>query len=235
MLAKFSSSALLWLPATLAVYYLTSEMQRRAGNSPLLNPTLLTIIALSAALVGTGVPYADYFASIDILHHLLGTAIVALAIPLYENMRRMDGNLRAIAAALLCGSMISMMVGLVLAQALGASLSTLLSIAPKSATAAVSMEISRVIGGVPAVTVCLTIFTGITGAVLGPYLLTASGVHSPFARGVALGTASHGIATARAFSEDEVTGCWATLAMGLNAVVTAAFAPHLLSALLGGR
>ena len=232
---QLSSSSLLWLPATMAAYYLASQMQRRSGNSPLLNPTLLTIIAIGAALIGSGVPYAQYFASTSILHQLLGTAIVALAIPLHENLRRMDGNLKAIAAALLCSSLISVVAGVAIAQALGATLSTLLSIAPKSVTAAVSMEVSRAIGGVPAVTACLTICTGITGAVIGPYLLTACGVHSSFARGVALGTAGHGIATARAFLEDEATGCWATLAMGLNAVLTAVYAPLIVSLVLGSR
>ena len=233
MTANFTSSSILWLPVTLALYFAACELHQRAGKSPLLNPTLLTITCISTALLGSGVAYSDYFESVKILHYLLGTAVVALAIPLYGNLQRMDGNLKAMAAALICGSLTSIVVGVALAQALGASLSTILSITPKSATAAVSMEIARMIGGVPAVTACLTIFTGITGAVIGPYLLNACGVQTPFARGLALGTASHGIATARAFTEDEVTGCWASLAMGLNAILTAFFAPLIVSAFFG--
>jgi putative effector of murein hydrolase len=98
------------------------------------------------------------------------------------------------------------------------------------------MEIVLSIGGIPAVTACLTIVTGIIGAVLGSYILAAFGVRSPAARGLALGTVSHGIATARAFSESELAGCWASLAMALNALLTALLVPPILGALglLGG-
>jgi putative effector of murein hydrolase len=107
----------------------------------------------------------------------------------------------------------------------------LLSIAPKSATAAVSMEIARGIGGLPAVTASLTIVTGIIGAVCGPYILSWARIESPSARGIALGTVSHGIATARAFSESELAGCCASLAMGLNSILTAIFVPIVLGAM----
>ena len=135
--------------------------------------------------------------------------MVALAIPLHRNLRKLLRDLPFIVVALVAGSLTSILCGLLLAKALGASPATLLSIAPKSATAAASMEIARGMGGFPAVTACLTIFTGIIGAVLGPYILTWAGVDSPSARGVALGTVSHGIATARAFSECELAGCCA--------------------------
>ncbi len=231
MLPKIATSSVLWLPLTVGVYWIASELYRLAGKSPLLNPTLLTIIALSAALIGLKVPYAAYFESVNILQYLLGTAVVAPAIPLYRNLRSLLRELPLITVALVAGSLTSIFCGLVLAKAFGASPATLLSIAPKSATAAVSMEIARGIGGFPAVTACLTIFTGIIGAVLGPYILTWAGVDCPTARGVALGTASHGIATARAFSECELAGCCASLAMSLNAVLTALLVPAVISAM----
>jgi putative effector of murein hydrolase len=129
------------------------------------------------------------------------------------------------ALALVAGSLASVFVGLSVAILAHASASTVLSLAPKSATAAVSMEISRLIGGSPAVTATLTIMTGIIGAVGGPYVLDASGVRTPEARGFAMGVASHGIATARAFSEGEVAGSFAGLGMVLNAILTALVVP----------
>ena len=89
------------------------------------------------------------------------------------------------------------------------------------------MEISRKIGGIPALTACFTILTGIIGAMLGPGVLNALHIRSEAARGLALGAISHGIATARAFSESELTGCWASLAMALNAIVTAVLVPPI--------
>lgn len=230
MTLNLTSDQALWLPFTLALYFAASELHRRAGKSALLNPTMLTIAGVCVALHAGDVSHARYFETVEILHYLLGTAVVALAIPLYGNLQRLDGNLRAMCAALLCGSMTSIVVGLIVAQALGASLSTMLSLAAKSATVAVSIEIARLIGGIPPVTACLTICTGITGAVIGPYLLSACGVRTSMARGLALGTAGHGIATARAFAENEETGCWASLAMGLNAILTAMFAPLIVAA-----
>lgn len=226
--AKLVSGPLLWMPLTVAAYLLASAAYRRAGKLALLNPTLLTIACVCAALIALQVPYKTYFESVGVLHYLLGTAVVALAISLHQNLKRLLGDLRPIVLALVAGSVTSIVCGLIIARALGASTLTLLSLAPKSATAAVSMQIAEGIGGVPAIAACLTIVTGIIGAVLGPYVLTLAGIRSPRARGVALGTASHGIATARAFNESELAGCYASLAMGLNAVLTAVLVPLIL-------
>jgi putative effector of murein hydrolase len=87
------------------------------------------------------------------------------------------------------------------------------------------------IGGTPAITATLTILTGIIGAVTGPYLLDLVGIQAPEARGFALGVASHGIATARAFSESEAAGSFAGLGMALNAVLTALIVPLIVGAL----
>jgi putative effector of murein hydrolase len=89
------------------------------------------------------------------------------------------------------------------------------------------MEISRMIGGVPALTATLTILTGIIGAVGGPYVLNAAQVLAPESRGFAMGVASHGIGTARAFTESEIAGSFSGLGMVLNAVLTAMLVPPL--------
>jgi putative effector of murein hydrolase len=149
---SIATSSLLWLPFTLGIYWLSTELYRRAGKAPLLNPTLLTITATCAILISLGVPYAAYFESVGFLHYLLGTAVVALAVPLHRNLQKLMGQLRPIAFALVAGSLTSIVGGLLFAKAFGASDTVLLSIAPKSATAAVSMEIARSIGGFPAIT-----------------------------------------------------------------------------------
>jgi predicted murein hydrolase (TIGR00659 family) len=217
--------AVLWLPCTILLFAASSWLYRRLNKAPVANPTLLTIAALVVMLVGVGVPYKTYFESVAIIHYLLGTAVVALALPLYRNVGRLKGRRMGMAAALVAGSLTSMLVGLSVAILAHASASTVLSLAPKSATAAVSMEISRIIGGAPAVTATLTILTGIIGAIAGPYVLNILRVLDPEARGFAMGVASHGIATARAFSEGEVAGSFAGLGMVLNAILTALLVP----------
>ncbi len=221
----------LWLPVTIVIFYGAAHLQRIAGRSPLVNPTLLSIVAIGALLLHFDIPHPRYFEAVSVLHYLLGTAVVALAVPLSRHLRAIEGSSVRLGAALLLGSVSSIVVGLLVAKALGAIGTTLLSIGPKSATAAVSIGIAQGIGGIPAIAACSAIVTGITGAILGPYILGACRVVSPSARGLALGTASHGIATAQAFRESESTGSHAALAMVLNAIVTAAFVPPIIRVL----
>ncbi|MEK9751946.1 MAG: LrgB family protein, partial [Rhodospirillaceae bacterium] len=112
-----------------------------------------------------------------------------------------------------------------IAWLLGGSRETLISLAPKSTTAPVAMGISEQLGGLPSLTAVLVIATGILGAVLGPYLLNLLRIRSWAARGLAIGTASHGIGTARAAQVNEVAGAFSGLAMGLNAIATAILLP----------
>jgi predicted murein hydrolase (TIGR00659 family) len=229
-LISIINGPIFWLPITLVIYAASTALYRRYDKAPLLNPTLLTIAGVAAILMMTAVPYQKYFEDVAVLHYLLGTAVVALALPLYNNLTRLRGRYMTMTFALLAGSLASMLVGLAIATLAGTSAIAILSLAPKSATAAVSMEIARLIGGAPAVTGVLTILTGIIGAVAGPYVLDLAGVRTPEVRGFALGVAAHGIATARAFSEGEIAGSFAGLGMALNAVLTALTVPLVIRA-----
>jgi predicted murein hydrolase (TIGR00659 family) len=226
--AAIFDGPMLWLPVTLAIYAASTALYRRYDKAPILNPTLITIAVIALVLMMGALPYEKYFAAVSVLHYLLGTAVVALALPLYNNLSRLRGRCAAMTLALVAGSLASILVGMAIATLAGASTFVILSLAPKSATAAVSMEIAHFIGGVPAVTGVLTILTGITGAIVGPYVLDLAAIRSPEARGFALGVASHGIATARAFGESEATGSFAGLGMALNAVLTASVVPFVI-------
>jgi predicted murein hydrolase (TIGR00659 family) len=229
-LISLISGPIFWLPVTLVIYAASTALYRRCNKTPLLNPTLLTIAGIAPILMISAVPYQKYFEAVAVLHYLLGTAVVALALPLCNNLKRLQGRCLSMALALIAGSLASILVGLAIATFAGASAFAILSLAPKSATAAVSMEIARLIGGVPAITGVLTILTGITGAIAGPYVLDLAQIRTPEARGFALGIASHGIATARAFSEGEIAGSFAGLGMALNAVLTAMVVPLVVRA-----
>jgi putative effector of murein hydrolase len=217
-------TTLVWLPATVGVYYAALRLQQWSGT-PALNPTLFTVVAVVALLLLTGVEYRAYFEAVSILHYCLGAAIVALAVPLHKNLGLLEWRMVRMLMALVAGSLASFGVGVLCAYLMHASPTVLLSLAPKAATAAVSMEISRTIGGIPALAACLTILTGMTTAIIGPPLLTACRVSCPIARGLSLGTAGHGIATARAFTEGQLAGCWASIALTVNAVTTALLVP----------
>ncbi|WP_289035819.1 LrgB family protein [uncultured Roseibium sp.] len=222
-----SASPLLALTLTLVAYQLGNWVYQKAGKNPLLNPVLIAVVALVATLLVTGTDYATYFEGAQFVHFLLGPATVALALPLYRQIERVRKSALAISVSLLAGSLTATATAVSIAWAFGSSQEILISLAPKSVTAPVAMGIAEQLGGLPSLTAVLVILTGIIGAALGPLLLNVMGVKDMAARGLAIGTASHGIGTARAFQVSEVAGAFAGLAMGLNALATAILLPLL--------
>jgi len=225
--AYLSASPLLHLTLTLAAFQAGSWIYRRAGLNPLCNPVLLAVLAIVAILVATGTTYSRYFEGAQFVHFLLGPATVALAIPLYRQFERVRRSAFAILVSLLMGSMTAALSAVLLVRLFGGGRDTMISMAPKSVTAPVAMGISEQLGGLPSLTAVLVILTGILGAMLGPPLLNLLGIRDWAARGLAIGTASHGIGTARALQVNEVAGAFAGLAMGLNALATAVLLPLL--------
>lgn len=220
-----AASPLLHLTMTLAAFQAGSWVYERAGRHPLLNPVLIAVVLVVSMLLATGTSYADYFAGAQFVHFLLGPATVALAIPLYRQFERVRKSGLAIAVSILTGSLTAIGSALGVGWLMGASRDTLISLAPKSVTAPVAMGISEQLGGLPSLTAVLVILTGIVGAMLGPLVLNLIGVRDWAARGLAMGTASHGIGTARALQVSEVAGAFSGLAMGLNALATAILLP----------
>jgi len=222
-----SASPLLHLTLTLLVYVLANRLYVRFGRTPLLNPVLLAVIALVLLLKLTDTPYATYFEGAQFVHFLLGPATVALAIPLYHQVRSVRHSLPALLLSILAGSATASLSAVLIGKLAGGTVQTLLSLAPKSVTTPVAMGITERLGGLPSLTAVLVILTGILGATLGPILLKLLRIRDKRACGVALGTASHGIATARAMQISEIAGAFAGLAMGINALVTAVLLPLL--------
>lgn len=223
-----AASPLVWLALTLTVYAAAVALQQRAGNHPAANPVLISIALLVAVLSLSDTPYARYFEGAQFVHFLLGPATVALAVPLHGQLPRLVALWRPLGIALVAGSLVAALSAYFLAGWLGASPATMLSLAPKSVTTPIAMGIAERIGGLPSLTAVLVILTGIFGAVAGKGLLHRLGVKDDATLGFALGVASHGIGTARAFQLSEQAGAFAALAMGLNGVLTAVALPALL-------
>jgi len=162
------------------------------------------------------------------VHFLLGPATVALAIPLYTQFRRVKQMALPIAVGLLAGSLAAIVSAVLIAHWLGGSAATVFSLAPKSVTTPIAMGISERIGGLPSLTAVLVILTGILGAVAAPGLFRLCRIRDTAIQGFAMGVASHGIGTARAFQINEQMGAFAALAMGLNGLLTALLVPLLL-------
>lgn len=222
-----SASPLLGLTITLLAYQAAFAIFKRSGGHPLANPVLIAMSLLVAFLMLTGTTYDTYFTGAQFVHFLLGPATVALAIPLYTHFRKVREMAMPIVIGLFAGSVTAIVSAIGVARLLGASLPTQLSLAPKSVTTPIAMGIAERIGGIPSLTAVMVIVTGIIGAVGARYLFDWLRVEDPAVRGFAMGVASHGIGTARAFQISEQTGAFSALAMGLNGALTALLLPLL--------
>ncbi len=227
-----STSPLLGLTLTLLAYQGAVWINQRCGGHPLANPVLLAVISLVLLLWATGTPYGTYFDGAQFVHFLLGPATVALAIPLYAQFDRLKRMAGPLLVALLAGSLTAALTAVLLGKLLGASDATLISLAPKSVTTPIAMGIAERLGGLPSLTAVLVILTGILGAVGAQWLYALMKCRDPAVQGFAMGVASHGIGTARAFQIGEQAGAFSALAMGLNGLLTAVLLPMLLPRLM---
>ena len=216
-----SQTPLLWLTATLVAYAIADGVSAYAGRHPLANPVVIAAGLLIALLAATGTPYATFFEGAQFVHFLLGPATVALAVPLWRNRQAVRRNLLPMTGALLAGSLTAIGTAVLVGWALGAPPPVLASLAAKSTTAPIAMALTETVGGIPALAAVMVVLTGILGAIVVTPLMNALGIRDFAARGFAVGVASHGIGTARAFQVSEEAGTFAGIAMGLNGALTA--------------
>jgi predicted murein hydrolase (TIGR00659 family) len=215
------------LTATLLAWLAAVRLHALAGGHPLVNPVLVAVALLAGGLLAGGVAYQDYFAGAQFVHFLLGPATVALAVPLYRQVALIRRSAAAAVAAVVAGGAFASASGVAIAWALGAAPEVAASLAPRSVTTPVAMGIAERIGGLPSLTAVVVILSGIVGAALGPLVLDLVRVKDWRARGLAMGTAAHGIGTARAIGVNATAGAFSGLAMGLNALATALLLPLL--------
>lgn len=212
---------------TLGAYQLALALFERT-RWVFLQPVLLSMTLVVGVLLLCGIDYAEYRQSVSMLSVFLGPATVALAVPLYAQIQRVRAMFWPIVIALVVGCLTAALSAMAVGKLFGASAATVLSLAPKSVTTPIAMGIAEQVGGLPSLTAVLVILTGILGAVGARYLFNALKVHDPAVRGFAIGIASHGIGTARAFQVSEQSGAFAALAMGLNGALTALLLPLVL-------
>ena len=216
------------LGITLGVYQLAVAGYERT-RSMLLQPVLFSMVVLVAILLLTGLDYAEYSSSVSPLTLLLGPTTVALAVPLYLNLRRIRQLLMPIMVTLLVGGVFATLFGVLLAWLLGAERLVLMTLAPKSVTSPIAMLVADEIGGVAALAAVFVMITGVLGAMFGPALLDLCRVRHPAARGMAMGMTAHAVGTSRALQEGEECGAFSALAMSLMGVATAVLLPLLVA------
>ena len=217
-------TSLLWIIVTLAVYAAARVAYNRTRLA-VLNPAIISIAAVMIILLATRTPYAQYERGGRVIGYWLGPAVVALGLPLAQQLERVRRNFSPISLALLAGAVTGIVVAVVVARALGAPPVIVRSLAPRSATTPIAIAITARLGGIPALAAMVSIVSGALGGFIGVGLLRFTGVRSRLATGLALGAAAHGLGTARAADEGDVEGGASGLAMGVMGILTALLAP----------
>lgn len=227
-----ASTPLFGLTATLTVYVLAAGLYERTERAPWANPVLWSVVFIGLLLVLTNTPYPTYFAGAQFVHVLLGPAVVALALPLWQRRKEIRRRGVALLLAATVGGTVAGGSAVLLAWLFGLPEDVVRSLASKSVTAPVAMGIAERVGGVPALAAVFAVITGLVGALSGKYIFNLVGIDSWAARGFALGTTSHGIGAARALQVHADAGAYAGIALGLQVLLASLLMP-LVFKLLG--
>ena len=228
-----AAEPLLWLTVTLVIFVACTWLNGKLNGHPLAHPVLLAMLALIALLLLTGTSYEVYFEGAQFIHFLLGPATVALAIPLYDNLRQIRRLLLPLLFACLLGVGVAVSSAVGLAWLAGARDQTLLSIAPKSVTTPIAMGVAEQIGGLPSLAAGIVLITGAVGAVAAKPLFRIARIHDQRAQGFALGVAAHGFGTAHALTIGLRAGAFAGLGLGLAGLLTAFLLPLVVGLFVG--
>ena len=224
---EFLENKYLLLALTFGAFALFKELQRRTGWV-LLNPILLTIASLILFLKLTGISYETYQEGGQLIEFWLKPAVVALGVPLYLQLEMIKKQLLPILLSQLVGCLVGIVSVVLVAKFLGATPDVICSLAPKSVTTPIAMEVSNTTGGIPSLTAAVVVLVGLFGAVFGFKILTLGRVKSPIAQGLSMGTASHAIGTSAAMEVSRKYGAYASLGLTLNGILTALLTPAIL-------
>lgn len=215
----FLSSSFFGVVISLLAYEVGVLLKKRFKSS-IFNPLLLSILFVSIFLLLFKIDYTTYYSSAKALNYLLTPATVSLAVPLYEEIKTLKKHPAAILLGILSG-VISSLVGIYLLSLLfRLNHQEYVTFLPKSITTAMGMPLSEEYGGLASITVISIIITGVFGNVTSEALIRIFRIKSPIAKGVAVGTSSHAIGTAKAMEIGTIEGAVSSLSLVIAGLMT---------------
>lgn len=223
----FLSNEFFLIAVTFGVFFLAKWLQRRTGLM-LLNPILLTIAVLIVFLKSAGISYETYNEGGHLIEFWLRPAVVALGVPLYLQLETIRKQILPIVMSQLAGCVVGVVSVVLVAKALGASQEIVCSLAPKSVTTPIAMEVARAVGGIPSLTAAVVVCVGLLGGILGFKAMRLTHIASPMAQGLSMGAAAHAVGTSAAAELSRKYGAFASLGLTLNGILTALLTPTLL-------
>lgn len=225
---SFVAQTMLWLGLTIVAYWLGLLLYKTSHGRPYFHPLVTTSALVFALLFFTDTQVVDYQGFAHPLHWLLGPATVALAVPLYRQLRQIRGQGIGILLPVIVGGTVAPLIAFLILYFGGGSSMLWHSMLTKSITTPLAMQTTELLGGSAPLAAVFVILTGIVGAMFGGLIFRLANIRSPSAQGLALGTVAHAVGTAQAFQSSEQSGVFATVALCINGVLTAIILPLLL-------
>lgn len=209
---------------TIFGFWLALQINKR-WKSVIFNSFILTVLILVLVLVIGKIPYDDYMEGNAPINDLLGLSIVALALPLYEQLKQIAKQWRIILSVVLLASLFSMFTGAILALILGATPEMIATILPKSITTPIAMEVSSHLGGIPSVTAVGVVLAGLQGSVFGYLILKKIGLRHQEAIGLSIGSVSHVLGTVSCMEINSKAGSYSSISLVLCGIISSILAP----------
>lgn len=228
MIKEITTNQYFLLALTFGIYQGAKMLQRKTG-SILLNPILIAIGLIILLLEAMDIPYETYYESGKMIDFWLKPAVVALGVPLYLQLSQIKKQFIPILASQMMGCIVGIVSVVVTARLLGASDAVVASLASKSVTTPIAMEVTQSLGGIPSLTAAIVVITGLIGGVAGFKMMSAGHISNPMAKGLSLGAASHAVGTSVAMESDEFVGAYASLGLTLNGILTAMLTPTVVA------
>ena len=226
MIDYFSNQFFL-IALTFGVYFF-GKLLRKWTGWVIMNPILITIVVLIAFLKLTGISYETYNEGGHLIEFWLRPAVVALGVPLYLQLGTIRKQLVPILLSELAGCVVGILSVVYIAKEMGATPDVIRSLAPKSVTTPIAMEVTKAVGGIPSLTAAVVVCVGLMCAVCGYKTMGFARVKSPVAQGLSMGTAAHALGTAPSMDVSRVHGAYASLGLTLNGIFTALLTPSIL-------
>ena len=223
------SSLYFGMLVSVGAYMLGVWLKKKTGWA-ILNPLLVAIIVVIAFLSVFHIEYKEYNRGAVYLGYFLTPATVCLAIPLYLQLDLLKKNIVAILVGVFSGVLASLGTVLAMSVVFGLNHKEYVTMLPKSITTAIGMGVSEELGGYVTISVAVIIITGVLGNMAAEFICKLFRIKSPISRGLAIGTASHAVGTARAMELGEVEGAMSSLAIvvcGLCTVIGASIFSYL--------
>ena len=206
------------------VAYEIGTLLKKKFKLAIFNPLLIAVICVMAVLILFHIDYDTYNEGGQYISYLLTPATVSLAVPLYRQIELLKNNIKAVAAGIMSGVLASMVGVYILARAFHLDSQLYVTLLPKSITTAIGMGVSEELGGYVTITVAVIVVTGVIGNILGEFICKLFRITEPISKGLALGSSSHAIGTAKAIEMGEVEGAMSSLAIAVTGILTVVLA-----------